>query len=142
MRARDIMIKDFITVSEDTDVWELARLFTVKRITGAPVISGEGALVGVVSQTDIIRHLKDVASGAADDAADFYKEPEPDRPIWAAQPVTARDLMSPSVISAPEQTTIHELGSIMLQHKIHRIIITSGGRLAGIVTTMDMLKVL
>ena len=57
--ARDIMTKTVIRVNDDWTVNELARFLTDRGISGAPVVNGEGRLVGVVSLTDIARATGD-----------------------------------------------------------------------------------
>lgn len=54
-RARDIMSSPAITVSEETDVNEIAGIFTEKNINRVPVINPDGVLTGIVSRADIIR---------------------------------------------------------------------------------------
>ena len=55
LSVRDIMSAGVVTVSPDTTVRQLARLLTDEEISGAPVVDGNGYLVGVVSATDVIR---------------------------------------------------------------------------------------
>jgi CBS domain-containing protein len=123
------------------DVWELARLLTTRGITGAPVVGGNGKLLGVVSQTDIVRHLEEfVRSPSAE--FDFYRESEGE-PRKPARPVpTVKDLMNPTVIQADEETPVQELALIMTRHAIHRVIITRGQKVVGIVATMDLIPML
>ena len=52
--ARDIMNPDVICVASDMDLRELAKLFLVAGISGAPVVDGAGHLEGVISQTDLV----------------------------------------------------------------------------------------
>src|SRR6266498_1044275 len=54
LTAKDIMTKDVVTVSPDTKVEELGRLFIEKGISGAPVVDSGGSLVGVVTENDLI----------------------------------------------------------------------------------------
>ena len=55
-RARDVMAAPAITVGEDTDLGEVARLLTEYRIKRVPVVrAGEGRVVGIVSRADLVR---------------------------------------------------------------------------------------
>ena len=53
MQAQDVMTKDLITVAPDTSVSEIAGLLVQHRISAVPVVTGEGQLVGIISQTDL-----------------------------------------------------------------------------------------
>lgn len=139
LTAKDIMRRDVITVDADTDVWALGRLLSEKGITGAPVTNGGGEVIGVVSQTDIVRHLKELAQTAFT-AGDFYAEAEQDYPDRKAPALTARQIMNPLVVQADESTPAHDIGRIMMTKGVHRIIVTREGKMVGIITTMDLLK--
>lgn len=138
--ASEFMRKDVVSVQEHDTVWDVAKLFSQHDITGAPVLNAAGELVGVVSQTDIVRHLEAVAASFSNGI--FYEDAEDDHRRLPRRAVTARDLMNPDVIDAPQETRASELSRVMLAKGIHRIIITNGRKLCGIVTTLDLLKVL
>jgi len=55
LTVRDVMQTDVVTVSTDTTARYLARLLADEEISGVPVLNGSGALVGVVSSTDLVR---------------------------------------------------------------------------------------
>src|SRR5262247_76569 len=54
MKIQDIMTRDLITVSPQTPIHKAARLMADHGISGLPVISDEGRLVGVISEGDLI----------------------------------------------------------------------------------------
>lgn len=141
MLARDIMHNDVVTVAGDTDVWGLARIFATHRVAGVPVVDRSGDLVGVVSQTDIIEHLREGICPPFG-TQEFYADAEPDQRGPVHKPLTARDLMNREPIHADERSTVAELSRIMLTRRVHRIIITCGSKIRGIVTTMDLIKAL
>ena len=132
------MQTEVVTVDVDVDIWTLARVLSERGITGVPVVDDKGELVGVVSQTDIIRHLKELAISAAE-GQDFYEGEEAKNWGPFKTRATARELMSPEVITASETTPVETLARSMLKRRIHRVIITRGRKIAGIVTTMDLL---
>jgi CBS domain-containing protein len=130
-----------VTLRETADIWEIARAFAARGVSGAPVVDEAGKLLGVVSQRDVIRYL-DEAPRARPRTGGFYAEAEPDPEPRPARIPTARDLMSAPAISADEDTPVIRLCTMMLCRGIHRIIITRGSEVRGIVTTMDLLKVI
>ena len=73
-----------------------------------------------------------LATEGAWDLDDFDAEKQAD--------VMVRDIMSKAVITASSTTPIAELAEIMYSRHIHRIVIVDEGRLAGIVSTLDILK--
>lgn len=139
--AKNVMRRDVITVPDTMDLWHLAHLFSENGISGAPVVDGGMAIVGVVSQADLIRNINALAQTTFARSA-FYDDSEPDPVPVAKHPqLKVRDIMSPLVIKSDENTPVDVLSRIMLKKKIHRIIITRNGRLIGIVTTMDLLRI-
>jgi len=144
--AKDIMTANVISVRADMTVDELAELLHKHNISGAPVTDPSGRLVGVVSATDIILQHEILGGGAAIDS-DYHRHIESrDDPLLTALFMDelgdhkVRDIMSADVISAQQDTPISELAGIMYNARIHRAIILDGDRLAGIVSTMDILK--
>ncbi len=55
IRAKDVMTHPVITISEDTDVAEAARIFTEDRINPLPVVNNKGQLIGIISRADIVK---------------------------------------------------------------------------------------
>ncbi|MBI4422845.1 MAG: CBS domain-containing protein [Elusimicrobia bacterium] len=146
MVARDVMRKAVLTARPDMTVRELAQFFTEHHITGAPVTEENGVLLGVVSQTDLVRHELEIGPPEPDRAPAFYHESE--RPIprgfhFETPDLTrVREVMTPAVISADEEMPLRELARLMQRKRVHRVIITRRGALRGIVTSMDLLRVL
>ena len=143
MRAKDLMRKHVVTVTPDLTLKEVARLFSDRHITGAPVVSRKGNLVGGVSQTDLVRHERE--SGPARPGR-FQAEEEGFRAVGfhVEDPDYTRveQVMTPWAVSFEEETPLLELARQMLNRHIHRVVITRDGKLVGILTSMDMLRAL
>ncbi|MDE2761410.1 MAG: CBS domain-containing protein [Gemmatimonadota bacterium] len=122
----DIMQTEVVSVTSDMNARELARKLAAEDISGAPVIDGEGALVGVVSQTDLVRLAAreqgldpavttarfDVASGY-DDAQDPEDDPgELDAYgffVPEELPFSARSVLNAVPESRFDMTTVEEI---------------------------------
>jgi CBS domain-containing protein len=142
----DVMNREVLTVRESKTVEELAAFLSEKEISGVPVVDRRGKLVGVVSVTDIVEQ-RSLDEGAAARAAD--EAWEEDRRIQVPGPlrkkggaVLVRDIMTPTVYTIPGETTVAEAARTMIAGRIHRLFVTSGGHVAGIVTTLDLLRLL
>ena len=61
IRARDIMVTKLITVREDMDLLDLARLLVKNKISGAPVVDEREGLIGVLTEKDLMTALIDAA---------------------------------------------------------------------------------
>src|SRR5262245_56075098 len=119
LTASDVMIKDVITVNESTPLKEVARLFGERKITGAPVINEQGKLVGVISETDIIR--KTTSIGA-----------------WS--PSLAGQIMTKPVVTVAPTDTLQRVCELMYNRRIHRVVVAEESTIVGIITTMDILR--
>lgn len=144
MLAKDIMKRKVITVTAQMTLREVARLFSDKHISGAPVVSDEGRVIGVISQTDLVRKERE---GASQEVPIYHREAEEYGllgPIHVEDPDYTRveQVMTPWAISFEEDTPVEELARQMLGKHIHRVVITRDGELCGLVTSMDMLRVL
>ena len=109
--VKDVMTRNVVTFREDTPVDEVAATLISKRITGAPVVSGEGHVVGIISETDV-----------------FSKKGK-----------VARDIMSPRVISVTEETGIDEAARLLIGERIRRVPVIRGGKMVGLLSRSDVL---
>lgn len=146
-RAADVMQRSVITVREDWDIREALRLFEEKRISGAPVLDRNGDLVGVLSLTDLARAEALRASRAATSESEYYRTvlPEEFPPGFQVErydAIPVGEVMTPVVIDASEDTPVPRLAALMIDLHIHRVIITRDGKLAGIVSSLDLLALL
>ncbi len=142
MLAKDIMRKDVVTVTPYMTLKELARTLCDGGITGAPVVDGEGKILGVVSQTDLVRAERE----ASPSEVGFYQR-ETDESATAAgfhyeHPDARRveQIMTPGGLCCEEDAPVEDVARMMLARRIHRVLIIRNGALCGIVTTMDILR--
>lgn len=152
LTAKDVMNPHIISVPVDWTIEELAQFFVDRAITGAPVADENGKLIGVVSTTDIARHdgLAETRM-LADEPHDYYLHGWEGR--LAAEELTSfhieqppqgtvREIMTPMVFKVDEHTPISEIADTMITGRIHRLLVTHNHTIVGIVTTMDLLKVI
>lgn len=119
MQARDIMTHEVITISPTATGQTLARLLVDYNISGVPVVTEAGHIVGIVTQFDLLYNQ------AYDD---------PDRPV--------ADLMTSRVISVDEQTPVDEIAQILTSNRIKRVPVLHGDRLVGIVSRANIVRIL
>ncbi len=142
------MTRNIITVRDDATLSELVATLTEHMITGAPVVDENGKLVGVVSTTDVALHSATRTSNVRRDRPpDFYLrgwEPAEDEfrtfSIEEDTDQVVRDIMTPVIFSVSENAQFQEMADTMVGGRVHRLIVTDGDRVLGIVTTLDLLR--
>ncbi|HVC60710.1 MAG TPA: CBS domain-containing protein [Acetobacteraceae bacterium] len=142
--AAGIMTRNVVTARPSDTVARVARLLTDNAISAVPVCDDSGALLGMVSEGDLMRpfvnsHVKRRAWWLAlladgnDLAPEFLDYVRLDRH-------EVGDLMTKPVIAASETTSVTELAELMVGHRIKRLPIVRGEKLVGIVSRADVIR--
>jgi predicted transcriptional regulator len=155
--VREVMSRDVIAVRDDMTLQEVATFLTENQISGAPVEDAERRLVGVVSLADVARATSEQNSLEADQPrsqrlanSDYYIRGwegklavEELESFQVEEPgLLVSEIMTPRVYSVDEATSVAEAARLMREAHIHRVLVTSHGRVVGIVTTSDLLGLL
>jgi len=144
--VKDVMNPDVMTVADEMTTGELARYLTEREISGAPVVDSQGHLIGVVSMTDIGRHVAEPSE--FEQSPEFYRDSADDLTLEdfgqraiEQSAATVRDVMTPVVHQVPASATVAEAARVMVREHIHRLVVTQGREPVGIITSMDLLRV-
>ena len=145
--VKDVMNPDVMTVADDMTTDALARFLVEREISGAPVVDSQGHLIGVVSMTDIGRSVaeSDVESSRG---SGFYRDVATDMTLEdlgqryvKERAVTVRDVMTPAIHQVPVTASVAEAARLMVDQHIHRLVVTQGKEPVGIITSLDLLKI-
>jgi CBS domain-containing protein len=143
VRAGDIMTRAVVTASPDDDVNKLAGLLTKHGISGMPVCDKDGALLGIISEGDLMRPFGEANSMRRDWWLALLAEGERLAPEFLdyirLDRRRARDLMTAKVIVATEDTSAQKLADLLRQHGIKRLPIMKDGKVIGIVSRADLI---
>ena len=143
MHARDVMTSPAITATPQTTLLEIVQLMLEHRISGVPIVNEAKALVGLVSEGDLVRRKEigieqrrswwlSMFGNAAVLADEFIK----------SHGVTAKEVMTKNVITADEDTPLWKIAEILEKEKIKRVPIVHHGRMVGIVSRANLLQAL
>lgn len=143
MHARDVMTTPAITAAPETTLLEIVRTMLKHRISAVPIVDEHGALVGLVSEGDLVHRqeigLKDRHSwwlsmfgNAAVLADEFVK----------SHGVTAREVMTTNVITADEDTPLWKIAETLEKEKIKRVPVMRDGSVVGVVSRANLLQAL
>jgi len=143
--ARDIMTPDPVTISPDTTVTDAAHLMAEKRVGALPVLDDQGALVGLVSEGDLI--MQDVkvhfptylsllggyifAPGAADRFESALRK---------AVGATVQDVMTADPITVSPEALVTDVATLIIERDIARVPVVENDVLIGIVSKSDIVR--
>jgi CBS-domain-containing membrane protein len=143
MKAHDIMTRDVATVRADTSVRDIAALMVERHISGVPVLSDDGTIIGIVSQSDLLHRVEMGTERKhkwwfrvfddSDAAAREYAK---------AHGLRARDTMSRYVISVRHDAELRDVADILDSHRVKRVPVLDGGHLVGIISRGDLVRAL
>ncbi|MFJ9006191.1 CBS domain-containing protein [Streptomyces canus] len=139
----DVMTREVIEARRETPLKDLARLLDRHRISGLPVVDHDDKVLGVISETDLIRRQ---AARYADRSVRRFRVPalrrSARRVAAVARATTAEDLMtSPAITVHPEQR-VADAARVMERHGVERLpVVDEEDRLIGIATRRDLLRV-
>jgi CBS domain-containing protein len=121
VHAKDVMSRRVMTLKPESRVVDVIRLLAEHKVTGAPVVSDDMHLLGMVTEKDILMML-------------LY-----DKNIKTK---TVADLMTTQVISFAEEDDLMEVFKILVENNFRRVPILSNGTLTGIVSRRDIIHFL
>lgn len=109
----DVMTNDPVTVPTTEVVGTLRDLMLDGQIHALPVVDADGTLAGIVTSSDLVEE-------------------------WAPEMGVAT-VMTDQVLAVAGDTTLVDAARTMLDHRIHHLVIEHGGRVAGILSSFDLL---
>jgi CBS domain-containing protein len=145
LKAKDVMTRDVITVTPETEVTVIAKLLLEKHFNGVPVVDQEGGLVGIICQSDLIAEQKKLPIPSVFTILDAFIPIYPGRNAKEVQKIAAikaSQAMTSNPVTVGPETGIDEIASIMVNRSIHTIPVVEGNKLVGIVGKLDILQTL
>jgi CBS-domain-containing membrane protein len=112
MRVKEIMTSPVICTSDDASIADVATLLAKHQISAVPVTDASGAVIGLISEYDLLARRGNVA----------------------------RDIMSPGIISVNEETDVEEVRFLLIERRIRRVPVVAGQKLIGIVSRSDIVR--
>jgi CBS domain-containing protein len=133
------MSVDVVTTTVETPLKEAARVFAERGISGMPVLAGDGSVLGVVSEADVLakeRRLPDDERGSVA----RLLHPAPPEGARKHEARLVGDAMTSPAVTIGSFASIAAAADRMLEHGVNRLPVVDRGRLAGIVTRADLVR--
>ena len=124
------MTRDPVVIHDDTPIDEAMKIMRDNKVRRLPVLNDKGALVGIVSEKDLL-----------------YASPSPATSLsiyelhYLMSRIKVSDVMITEVITVTEDTPLEEAARIMADNKIGGLPVMMDGELVGIITETDLFKI-
>ena len=143
MRVREFMTQGVVTVRPDTAVHAIAALMVEKRISGVPVVDDGGRVIGIVSQGDLLHRAEVGTERRHKWWLRVFADPNTlAREFSKAHGLTAKDVMSKTVVAIGPDAEFREAADAMDKHGVKRLPVLDDGRLIGLFTRYDLVRAL
>lgn len=137
MKVQDVMTRDVATVSPGASLKEVAEALVRGRISGLPVVDGSGAVLGVVSEADIVGK----EAGARPEKSLLGRLLYGDDDSAKLDARTAAEAMTAPAVTIAEDREVAEAARTILDQGVNRLpVVDSAGKLVGIVTRADLVR--
>jgi len=156
------------TVSPEATLREVAELLASRHVAGAPVLAGSW-VVGVVSASDLMEFAATAPAAPADEWEEWDAAPEAEyasgarvsflAQLWtnlgeemadgfgggrreanAFEEHTVAEVMTSRLVTVAADATLRHAADLMRREGVHRLLVLEGGRLAGLITSTDVLR--
>jgi acetoin utilization protein AcuB len=130
MLVGERMTRDPIVIYDNTSIYEAIKIMRDNKVRRLPVLNDKGALVGIVSERDLLYASPSPATSLSIDELHYLMSR-----------ITVADVMTTEVITVTEDTPLEEAARIMADNKIGSLPVERKGDLVGIITETDLFKI-
>jgi len=138
-----VMTPTVLTVAPEALVPEIAQTMLERHVSGLGVVDATGALVGVVSEGDLIRRPEiETADRRSWWLRFFTSDEDLARSFVKTHGLRARDVMTQPAVTVAPNADLAEVVRVLEGKRIKRVFVVDQGRLAGVITRADLLRAL
>jgi CBS domain-containing protein len=146
LKVKDIMTRELITISPETEIVHATKLLLENRINGVPVTDETGKLVGILCQSDLIAQQKKLPIPSfftfLNGLIPMTSMKQIEKQVQKITATTVAQAMMKNPVTVQPDTDIEEVAALMVDNNFHTIPVMDGGKLVGIVGKEDILRTL
>ena len=144
--AKDIMAKDVITITPETDISRAVELLLNNHINGVPVVDGQGTLKGILCQSDLIFQQKTISLPPIltflDGIIPLSSSKKLEQEMKKIAAGTVAQAMVPDPTTVTPDTPVSDIAAMMVEKHFHTIPVVQEGKVVGVVGKEDVLRTL
>ena len=130
-----------VTVTPESGVRETARLLLAHHISAVPVVTGEGRLVGIVSEADLMHRVETGTEHHPSWWAAVLADPEQLAHDYVkAHGLRAEDVMTRDIASVRPEIPVGEVADLLEKRHLRSLPVVQEGKVVGIVSRADLLR--
>lgn len=146
LKAKDIMTKEVITVSSDTEIAQAAALLLERHINGLPVIDKDGSLQGILCQSDLMAQQGKIPLPSffviLDGAIPLSSPRHMEKEVKKMAAIKVSEAMTTEPVTVDPETSLEEIATLMVRNNIHTLPVLENGFLVGVIGKEDILRTL
>jgi CBS domain-containing protein len=143
MKAADVMVRNVITVGPSAGVGDVANILLANRISAVPVVGERNALLGIVSEGDLMRRSEiDTERRRSWWIEQFTSNETLASEFTKAHSRKVRDIMTRDVVTAEPCTSLGDIAALLERNAIKRVPIVKDGKVVGIVSRANLVQAL
>ncbi|WP_212526104.1 CBS domain-containing protein [Actibacterium sp. MT2.3-13A] len=141
MQVADVMTKDVVTVTADTTVDEIVQTLLQHNVSAVPVVDKKNAVIGLVSEGDLMRRVRDADAPRRSWWLEQFAAPENSAAEFVKMKGRhAREVMTKDVVTVPEDMPVGQVARLLEKKLIKRVPVVRDGKLVGIVSRSNLLQ--
>ncbi len=124
LKVRQLMAPNPVAIQAESSLADVAETLAEFDVSGLPVVDRSGAVIGVISQTDIVR----LRAGSM--------------PTSGWHGLIVRDLMTHPAITVSASASMEEAARLMTEHRVHRLVVVAepDGGPVGVISESDVVR--
>ena len=142
MKAKDVMKTGVISIRDNGSVDEAVKLMLDNHISALPVLDSHARLVGLISEGDVIRLMRDGKTQRRSWWLELFAGEGDARDFVKARSHRVADVMTRDLVTVDEGTPVGEIAKTLETRRIKRVPVLRDDKMVGIVSRADLVRAL